>query len=322
MDIQTNQKTRACTTGIVLALAFLTACSQPKEDLKSLALASYASKPDIVSIRIKNYRPRAGKTLQNLFVSNFSVVARHGTLDYSTARDGLGDSLKLSLRSSYGFNIASPESVVTGFSDFMLFQAGITVDQQPLMFCAQNLMSAAANDALIYNDDRAGGDVTYIGMRDCQKIYMGLDPNTFDSNKDGIPDYLNLRCGMNPLNKAMAFLSTAGDGMSNIDKCKRHIPIDEDYRTDANQVFAYTYKTDTKVDGTSEFTIGNIPVLNGGIDNFIAIYITETDNSTKTESLYSAFMILKKDYVGQEIQVNYWASDSPSSQLNQKLVLP
>ncbi len=307
------------TLTLIAALTLLAGCSPEK--IKPLNQGSFATPPETVSIRIKGYKPKSSKTFQNLFVSNFSVKVDSGRLLASTARDGLTDQLKTQIQPVYGFQLDTPESVVTGFSDLMLFESGITIGQQPLMYCASNLMGTQAGDSIVYNDARlTGSPLEFLGLRDCQKIYMGLNPSLMDSNANGIPDYLELRCGMNPLNKNQAFLSTSGDGVLNIDKCKRGLPLDEDSRTQANRVLSLQYSSDTFPDGSTDFLVTNIPVLNGGDQNFIAFYITETDDN-KQETLYTAFMILKPGYVGKTIDVDYWATTS-ANYLNHELVLP
>src|SRR5262245_13466257 len=124
---------------LLTTLLFVTACMQPREALKELKIGQFASPPETVTIRIKNYRPQAGNTLQNLFVSNFSVTASAGQLHWSTARDGMPDDMKLALQSNYGFLIDSPESTVFGFPDLLIYHAGIKLNQQSLLYCSPSL---------------------------------------------------------------------------------------------------------------------------------------------------------------------------------------
>lgn len=297
-------------------------CGQKTESLQQLGLGEFAAPPDVVTIKILGYKPQVGKAYQNLFVSNFSVKAQKGTLTLSTARDGMPDALKQSLNAKYGFTIDSAESSAPGFADLMLFDAGLTLAQQSLLFCSSNQQISSSNDAVVYNDDRqAGNPVRFLGLRDCDKVYMGLNPQAFNFSGDGIPDYLKMRCGLNPLSKTDAFISTAGDGVLNIDKCKRNIPIDESAYTQPNQLFSYQYNTIVNQDGSRDFTISNIPVLNTGDENFIAFYLTEIDLSNNAPALYTAFAILKAGYAGKTLQINYWATDA-SKFFNQEIVVP
>lgn len=301
-------------------LVLFIGCSQV-EPLKPLDTNSLAIPPQTMSVIIKGYRPQAGKVFQNLFVSNFSVKVAQGALSLSTSRDGMSDTFKTSLTSDYGFNINSPESVVPGFADLLLFNIGVTTPAQSLMYCGSNQMLSSSNDVLIYNDSRLGGTQEFLGLRDCEKVYMGLNPNLFNFAGDGIPDYLKLRCGLNPLNKNDAYLSTAGDGIANIDKCKRNIPIDENGYTEANQLFAYQYNIQANPDGTTDFVVNNIPILNGGDQNFLAFYVTETDLSNKPAAIYTAFSVIKNGYANKTLQFDYWAKD-PSNSTNQEILAP
>lgn len=302
-----------------LSIVALAACSK-NESLSPLAQGQFALAPQYVTVKIQGYKPQSGNTFQNLFVSNFSVTAKGGQLYYSSARD-MSDSLKQSLANDYGFTLSSPESSVLGFADLLLYQAGVKLSQQTLMTCSSSLQSNTSADGFFYNDDRAGGATTFLGLRDCDKVYMGLNPNKFNYNGNGIPDYLQMRCGLNPLNKNQAFVSTAGDGVANIDKCKRHIPIDENAYTQPNQLFAYNYNNQLNSDGTTTFTVSNIPVMNNGAENFIAFYVTETNSALNTQSVYTAYAVLKDGYAGKTLLINYWALSSATYN-NQEIVVP
>jgi hypothetical protein len=306
---------------IIVGALSLSACKQASESLTQLPQGQFATTPEYVTIKIMGYVPQAGNTFQNLFVSNYSVTAKSGQLLLNTSRD-MTDTFKQSLAPTFGFTTLSPESVVTGFSDLMLYQAGVNVSQQSLLVCGSSLLTSSSNDGLFYNDDRyAGNPVTFMGLRDCDKLYLGLNPSKFNYNGNGIPDYLQMRCGLNPLNANQAFVSTAGDGVQNIDKCKRHIPIDESASTQPNQLFAYQYNNQHNIDGTTDFTISNIPILNHGAENFIAFYLTEINPSTNVASVFTAFAVLKDGYNGKTLSFSYWAT-APANFFNQQIVVP
>lgn len=275
-----------------------------------------------MTVVIKGYKPQAGAAHQHLFVSNFSTKVVKGRLLPSTARDGMPDELKKTLAPAFGFTTDSPESVVPGFADSLLFNMGITLPQQALVRCAGNQMLSSSNDSMIFNDNRVSGSpITFLGLRDCEKVYMGLNPNKFDNAGNGIPDYLKLRCGLNPTHENDAYVSTAGDGVANIDKCKRNIPIDENVNSQPNQLFGYRYSTQQNADGTTDFTISNIPILDSGADNFLAFYVTETGLSSKAPALYTAFAVLKAGYTGKTLKIDYWATDSTKF-FNQEIQVP
>jgi hypothetical protein len=302
-------------------IAILAACSKG-EALKSLDKNSLVLDPITFNLHIKNYRPQVGKSLQHLFVSNFSVTAKGGGLLYSSARDGLSDQLKISLNPTYGFFPNTPESSVAGFSDLLLYHLGLDLSQQNLVFCSGNQIASSTNDAFIYNDTRPGGSAdTVLGLRDCQKIYMGLNPNKFDNAGNGIPDYLKLRCGLNPANKNEAYLSTAGDGISNLEKCKRHLPITESSNSMANRALAYVYTSQLNSDGTMDFWVNNIAVSDDGAENFLAIYITETSDTNQGPGLVTGYARVSSRLEGQTVDVDYWGTGS-NPLTNREIVIP
>jgi hypothetical protein len=148
-----------------------------------------------------------------------------------------------------------------------------------------------------------------------------LNPARFDFDRDGIPDYLELRAGLNPKNANDADLGIAGDSISNIDKVKNNIPIDENALSQANSVFAYQYSTNFSVSGDRDFTIKNIPILNGGKDNFIAIYLTETDLTGAQDYLFSAYTVLRSGANGQTFRITFWGDDPDATDTNTEVCL-
>jgi hypothetical protein len=303
----------------LITMSLFTACGSAK--LSSLTMGELAAPPQTVTFKIKNYVPQAGNAYKNIFVSNFSVKAQRGQLLPSTSRDGFSDDEKTSLASTYGFLLTSPESVVTGFADLLLYNLGITGASQGNLFCASAQQTSTSNDGLIYNDSRLmGSPIQFLGLRDCQKVYLGLQPAKFDTAGNGIPDYMKLRCGINLLNRNAAYISTASDGVMDIDKCKRNIPLDESAYTQPNQLFAYNYATQLNGDGTTLITISNIPVLGNGKDQFIAFYMTESKLSDSTQSLYTAYAVLRDGDAGKTIEIDYWATDA-SKFFNQQITV-
>jgi hypothetical protein len=314
---------------LFLSFAFLVICGACTNNQSSNTLVPLTSKiqavpPTTTAISIKNYKPQPGNTFLNIFVSNFSVVLQGGQLNYSTARDGFIDSAKQDprIKNVFNFSLNLPESAVTGFQDSVLYLAGIDSKQQANMKCLPNQMGVTANDAFVYNDTRvSGGTQVLLGFRDCDKAFLNLNPKLFDSNNNGIPDYLEYRCGMNPSNKIQSSLSPAADGLTNLEKCKRNIPLNESSTSAANQLYAYQYSNTSNTDGSQTFTVNNIPVLNSAQDNFIAVYFVEINNTTQVETLSSAFAILTSNYVGKTLVVPYWGN-SGTQLTNQQIPVP
>ena len=304
----------------LIAAAVISGGCTHKPELTQLALGQLAGPPDTMAISILNYLPQTGKNFKDLFVSNFSVKASKGALSLSTARDGLPDDLKQAHAGDYGMTINSPYSINSGFSDLLLFLMGVSSAQQSFLNCGDTLKLSTSNDAIIYNDKRlVGSPQVVLGLRDCEKLYLGLNAGTFDNSGNGIPDYLKLRCGLNPKSKHDANLSISGDGVSNYDKCKQHIPVDENANSQPNHLFAYKYQYELHPDGTQNLNVSNIPILNGGQDNLLAFYVLETDAASKNTSLYTAYAVLKAGSTGKTLKFNYWATD-PAKYFNQEII--
>jgi hypothetical protein len=306
---------------LALALAGLSSCTLTKQTntLSALQMGETTPPPQTVSLNMTGYLAPSGHTFKNLFVSNFSVKASKGTLSPVSARDGLPDALKENHLADYGFTIVGPNSANPYFSDLMLWLSGILYTQQNLLYCSPSMTQSTSNDALVYTDNRTSPPSTqFLGLRDCEKAYIGLNPALFDFDGDGIPDYLELRCGLNPANPNDAPLNMAADGVSNLEKCKRNIPIDESANLPANQLFAYQYSQAVQADGTTTFSISNIPILNGGQNNFIAFYLVEVNATTLQPYLYTAFTILPPASQNKTYTFAYWAT-APANDFNQEI---
>lgn len=305
----------------LLTLGFaLSGCLQPEPTLQKLEVIPMAAPPQTITLKIKAYRPQSGRIFKHLFVSNFSVKAQKGALSESSARDGLPDAVKAANAAVYGTTTSSAYSSNLYFSDLMLYLSGIKVSQQSFLYCPSSRMLSSTSDGLISTDNRVSPPVpSFLGLRDCEKSYLGLDPLKFDFDGDGIPDYLELRCGLNPKNPNDAKLSIAGDGISNLEKCKRNIPIDEDANSQPNQLFAYHYLEKKQDNGSTDFTISNIPILNGGKDNFIAYYLVEQDSASLQTYLYTAYSVLNAGSQNHIFEFNFWGTD-PSRYTNQEII--
>jgi hypothetical protein len=313
---------------LTIGLLACLGCNEPTIQPLDMGLA--AQPTEVVAFMIRDYQPSAGSEFKEIFVSNFSVEASRGVLHYSTSRDSLPDSLKSLHGSDYGFGTLVPDSNSDGFSDLVVWLAGISLLPQRNLWCSPNLRAASANDAFIYNDARLpGSPQVMLGLRDCEKLYLGLNSKEFDFDQDGIPDYLELRCGLNPRNPNDAQGNMAGIpkaigkedfNYSNMEKCRRHLPVDEDPSTQPNRLYAYQYKIElSQIDGSRDFTISNIPILNGGKDNFIAFTITEVEPANGARHLFTAYTILKAGAGGNTYKFVYWGTD-PAKTTNQEIV--
>jgi hypothetical protein len=324
-NVAIAMRTQRAVLMIAVFLFFTNACTQKATNtLTALQQQQIAPAPQTVTIQLSGYKPAAGRSFQNIFVNNFSVKAAQGKLSYSTARDGMPDSLKQAHVSDYNFSISGPESAIPYFSDLMLYLAGITTTSQNLLYCPQAAGSTpsqtinTSNDGFTYTDSRITPPSTeFLGLRDCDKLYIGLkNVASFDNDGDGIPDYLEIRNGLNPANPGDALLSITGDGVSNLEKVKRGIPVDENADSQPNKLFASSYNIVVQADATRTFTVSNLPIMNGGQDNFIAFNLIELNNVTQVPYLYTAFYILPANSTGLTYKFLFWGSPSGSGNQN------
>jgi hypothetical protein len=312
----------------LLLLALLSGCvfqKDMKRTLVDLEKGDMAEKPVLITIKMSKYRPEPGHQFKDIYVSNFSVNVRRGKQEESSSRDGMSDDLKAKASADYGLAAGSPHSANPLFSDLMLFLSGIKFPQQSFLYCPNALVNSQSDDMIRYMDDRMNPpQLTALGLRDCEKSYLGLKPDLFDYDRDSIPDYLELRCGLNPRNPNDAGLSPTGDGVTHLEKCKRHIPLDESADSEANKMYAYQYDLKNQTDGTKIIKISNIPVLKNNGQNLIAFYIIEGDQATSRTYLYTAYSLItpKPDYTG-EYEFDYWVkANDPNSHFNQQVTFP
>ncbi len=273
-----------------------------------------------VSLTITHYTPQAGKTWVDYFVSNFSVLLENQQLVYSSARDGLSDTFKTQQNAFYGFLPNSPYSNPGAFfSDLILFQLGITTQLQSALWCPSGFQNSA-HDALIYADDRNPNPQpsVFLGLNDCEKSTLQLNPTLVSFSQDGLPDYLKVRCGLNPLSSSQSQLSPAGDGLSNYEKCKRHLPLRENGLSPVSQAYAYDYSKVINPDASYDLQVNNIAILNQGVDNFLAIYIIESD-AQKNLSLASAYLLVNQVTTSTALSFPYWGK-SVSAQASPPVV--
>ncbi|MBS1960072.1 MAG: hypothetical protein JST80_11400 [Bdellovibrionales bacterium] len=304
--------------------ALLTGClAQTQKTLVDLEKGEKPIAPPVITLKMSKYTPTTGRTFKDIFVVNFSSKCTRGKCEESYSRDGMTDTLKANTAAQYGFANTGPYTVNNNFSDLMLYLSGIVYSQQNLLYCALSQTESTSNDIIKYMDDRnATPVVQYLGLRDCERSYLGLNPNLFDFDKDGIPDYLELRCGLNPKNPNDAALSLTGESISSLEKCKRHIAIDEAANSPANQLFAYQYKLEIEKDGTRTFTVSNIPVLENNKQNLIAIYMVEIDPNTSKTYLSTAWSLITPTPTRERVyRFNYWVMSSATT-FNQEISFP
>lgn len=298
---------------------------QTERTLEELDQGEQPEIPKVISLRMSKYRPQPGRQFKEIFVSNFSAGVARGLPFESEGRDGLSNELKSKVAPLYGFALDGPHTANPLFSDLMIYLSGIRYAQQTFLHCSSSLVESASKDIIKYMDNRVQPPrLTYLGLRDCEKSYLGLRPDQFDFDKDLIPDYLELRCGLNPRNGSDAALSLTGDGLNNLEKCKRHIPIDESGNSQSNKLYGYRYKIEVDVNSNDRvIRVDNIPVLKNDRQNLIAIYIVEIDPATTRTYLMTAWSLITPKAIGlNAYEFDYWATQNVATHQNQEVQFP
>ena len=174
-----------------------------------------ASKIDFLSINYTPYIEENG--LAGVLATNLSVIDTGDGLKPDTDRDGLTDEEERAAgtcvaASATCIDSADPaDSDGDGYSD--LFEERNRVSgfdpldpNKPLTRCAPG--------------DRGDSDGDL--LRDCEEAFLKTDPRLPDSDGDRIPDGLEFRAGMDPLDRTDAFGDIDRDGERNLDEVTAH----------------------------------------------------------------------------------------------------
>lgn len=298
------------TGGLIAGVIMVSGCNFTKvgfnsePELQELRLLRKAPPPDTITVEVKNYCPAQGRSFRNLFVSNFSTRVYQGELLLDTDRDGVPDRTEEKFASTLGLSKNAYDTNNNGYSDLTRYLAGLDLLQQSFLRCDD--VGDDDGDGIFYDDPQTGQTGRFVGLNNCEEKRLSKTNSAdFDSDKDGIPDYLELRCNLNPKDPVDAQIITSNDGISNLEKCKRNIPIDESYDNPAIPLHEYRYSQQFNSNSNCfDFKITNIPVLNKGDGNFIALYLTEQSGSLQNY-LYTAFHVLQGNVVGSTVMIQF-----------------
>ncbi len=251
--------------------------------------------PPRVNLVIRNYCPTAsGRSLRELFVSNFSVKAVNGKAMPDSDRDGIEDSRERELAPIFDISPYSADTNLDLYGDLLTVLAGIQRDDQARLRCPGVVdansdgmidLVDADGDVFVARDPFGSARPQWLGLTDCEEARLAhTDPAKFDTDGDDIPDYLELRCGLNPLNPSDAAADTDGDGLTNLEECKRNTPVAESNHRNMLKAIEYRYQISVE-DGAngqcSRMTVSQIPILSEAGDNLVTVHLIESDGSEK-----------------------------------------
>jgi hypothetical protein len=215
-----------------------------------------------------------------VFANNTTVVFSGNDSVSDTDDDGLSDTDEFQMKTCVGLSATCTDPADSdgdGYTDwFENLERASGFDpldpNKPIAKCS----GAGSNDS--------DGD----GLRDCEEAYLGTDPQVFDTDVDHIPDLVEVRNGMNPLDPTDALADADHDGIRNIDEIREHTnPQVREPNVSATDTH-YLYDVapaPTASDGSTcyDVTIRNVTLVASGQgtqsprgDNRVLVYFVES----------------------------------------------
>jgi len=199
--------------------------------------------------------------VQNKIVQTYAsnqVAAETGTsLVLDSDGDGLTDAQEEALGTCAAFSAKCPtpwDSDGDGYSDFLEVQYR-TSGFDPLD------KTKPATPCLTPGIDGDGD-----GLMDCEEAFLGTSPQNVDTDGDFLPDLLEVRHGMNPLDPTDAFGDINRDGILNEAEIKAGLsPTAQVSPTERAYAFAYDFNALPSVGGSSgtcyNFSVDHLRLL-------------------------------------------------------------
>lgn len=185
-------------------------------ELVSLSQSVLKSEVPRISLALNHYCLPVGEELKDFFVNNASTRTESTTGLQQVDLDADGIQNRLDYGGEFGLSPQSVDSDDDGLRDLPLFAVGFSLAGNGRAIY-QNLLNNCANSQL---------DTDFDGLSDCEeRLITSTRTDNFDTDGDGIPDELELRFGLNPLDAADAVPSPGGDGLRNIQKVKFNLEI-------------------------------------------------------------------------------------------------
>ena len=168
-------------------------------------------------------------TVKSFIVSNEATAPTETVPAVDSDRDGMSDDEEFALRDKPGLDAGDqaagtpragrtdppdPDTAGDGFSD--LFEARLLVQgfhptdpDRPSIGCAQIV-------------ERGTLDPDRDGLLSCEEKILGSQPDTYDSDADGLPDRIEFIYGLDPADPRDAKLDLDLDGLRNFDEVRSH----------------------------------------------------------------------------------------------------
>jgi len=242
-----------------------------------------------VSLRINNYCPLVGNRFVEFFATPFSyaILDKKIAVDYD--RDGIPNVRDIS--DSLNLHPRRRDTNLDGYHDLLMLLSGIHVTSQANIKPCLQIHEDTDND----------------GLTDCEEDFLGTDKESYDTDGDTIPDYLELRVGLNPTNSIDARQDSDIDGVLNLEEVKEHTPVLE-MNDKIVEGYALIYKTIPAQNGTScgDFLVENIALVSVSNGNLVQLYFIEESPNEASRQFISKNIVISKDQKsGETLEYEY-----------------
>lgn len=247
--------------GLLAQIAVLVMGCSKENSLKEIGVTSLAVDLKTVTIRVTEYCPASRRTLKNYFVINESLKIRQDNIYMDWDRDGLDNLMDNS--TDLDLDYRSYDTNEDGYSDMIISALGLDYQQQVQLRYCEDVTADFDGD----------------GLTDCEERLLHTNEKNWDTDSDGVPDKLELRVGLNPLDERDAGQDTDSDGISNIEEIRVGTPISETNTVRTNSM-AWAIELDSyEKDNQTCYNliITNMPVLEVTNGNLVRISLIEEE---------------------------------------------
>lgn len=246
--------------GILGLVLLYNNCSNPR-----LLPKDILNKPMIFSVKVVDYCPEDGFQFKEIFALNKSTKLQRQNIYLDSDRDGLTDQYELDpqMRAWFGISASRIDTNGDGYSDLAMTSLGMAeTSQLSLRLCADPYQ-----------------DTDQDSLSDCDEALIGTNSLDPDTDKDGIPDGLELRFGLNPKDNIDGSRDMDLDGLFALEEVKRGTQVDETNNWIDNELslqYGVAMTTVGQRTDCYEVTVSNIPNVNVSNGNLVTLYALES----------------------------------------------
>jgi hypothetical protein len=230
------------------------------ETLSNLAAGEPVKEHHFVDLTVRGYCAEPGRSYQTFYVANLSARIKGGLLRADYDRDGIPNFLDAD--PVYNVSVEHADTDQNGYGDLLVTLAGL--DRE--------------NQARLKRCELTTQDSDQDGLTDCEEDnLLHTDPKAVDSDGDSVPDYAEIRGGMNPLDAYDSVQDLDGDGIAGGDELRLGTPPDE-FNTEAITALAIAYEAvplGGEALGCVDFFAKNVPLAQVDNGNLIRLYVIE-----------------------------------------------